>query len=36
LGLVFDNPSYRPKESPLPVTVRCRTCRHLFTRKDQP
>ena len=34
LGLIFDNPSYNPGAAVLPVTVRCRTCRHVFTRKE--
>jgi len=34
LGLIFDNPSYNPGAAVLPRTLRCRTCRHLFTRTD--
>ncbi len=34
LGLIFDNPSYRPGAAVLPETVRCRHCRHIFTRKE--
>jgi hypothetical protein len=33
LGLIFDDPCYRPGAAVLPVTIRCRTCRHTFTRK---
>ena len=35
LGLIFDNPTYNPGAAVLPVTVRCRACRHVFTRKEQ-
>jgi len=34
LGLIFDDPAYRPGEAILPATIRCRACRHTFTQKD--
>jgi hypothetical protein len=34
LGLIFDNPNYQPGAAVLPETIRCRTCRHIFTRKE--
>jgi hypothetical protein len=35
ISLIFDRPSATPKVSPLPTTIRCRTCRRVFTRKEE-
>jgi hypothetical protein len=33
LGLIFDNPTYRPAAPILPKTIKCRTCRRVFTTR---
>ena len=35
LGLIFDNPSYIPEKDILPITVKCRSCRRVFTTESE-
>lgn len=35
LNLIFDRPWDAPKTIPLPTTIKCRYCRHIFTSKPE-